>query len=529
MTRMTIPGLHHVTAIASDPQQNLDFYARMLGLRLVKWTVNFDDPSTYHLYYGNETGDPGTILTFFTWPGARRGRAGIGQALSVAFSIPRDSLGYWLERFMQKHIAYEKPAQRFGDTVITFHDPDGLLLELIACDDARLGQGEGEIPTQHAIRGLHSVTLCEDGYEKTAQLLTQTLGFQSTGNEGNYYGFSCDANRPGSILGIRCVPDFWKGTIAAGTIHHVALRTPTDDEQKIWHEKIAALQYNISPILDRRYFRSIYFHEPGGVLLEIATDPPGFSVDESVETLGTELKLPIWLEPARDEIVKALPPLSLRPAKHEHGKALSIEPSFIHHFVPGQPGKPPLLLLHGTGGSETDLIALAQEIAPGSAFLSPRGKVLEEGMSRFFRRLSPGVFDEKDIRERAAELAAFVRSAAQAHDLPHKFVAVGYSNGATMAAALLLLESRLLRGAILLRPALPLAPDPLPDLSGLPVFVAGGESDTVIDPSQTKKLIALLREAGADVTEHWEQSGHGLKQADNDAAAAWLRKRFPRA
>ena len=308
-----ITGIHHVTAIASDPQKNLDFYTGLLGLRLVKLTVNFDDPTTYHFYYGDRLGTPGTLLTFFAWTGIRRGRQGTGQATSVAFSIPESALGFWVERLRNAGIDAQNPVRRFDEQVLAFRDPDGLALELVAHHGAeeRAGWAGGDVPAEYAVRGIHTVTLCLDGYEHTAKLLTETMQFRKVGEEGSVFRYAVGAGGSGAIVNLRCAPDVWPGIVAGGTVHHVAWRTPTDDEQRAWREEIAGVGLNVTPQLDRRYFQSIYYREPGGVLFEIATDGPGFSVDEAEEALGTRLMLPPWMEPNRGELERVLPPLRL--------------------------------------------------------------------------------------------------------------------------------------------------------------------------------------------------------------------------
>jgi glyoxalase family protein len=308
-----ITGIHHVTAIASDPQQNLDFYTGLLGLRLVKLTVNFDDPTTYHFYYGDGVGSPGTILTFFPWPGTGRGRQGTGQATSVAFSIPEYALGFWIERLLKHHIESQKPVRRFDEQVLAFRDPDGLMVELVAHQGAepRAGWTGGDVPAEHALRGIHTVTLCLDGYEHTAKLLTETMKFRNVGEEGSFFRYAAGEGGSGAMVDLRCAPDVWSGVVAGGTIHHIAWRTPTDDMQRAWREAIAGVGLNVTPRLDRQYFQSIYFREPGGVLFEIATDGPGFTVDEAEEALGTHVKLPSWMEANRADIERVLPPLRL--------------------------------------------------------------------------------------------------------------------------------------------------------------------------------------------------------------------------
>ncbi|MDQ6666509.1 MAG: ring-cleaving dioxygenase [Acidobacteriota bacterium] len=299
---MIIPGIHHVTAIASDPQRNLDFYTGVLGLKLVKLTVNFDDPGTYHFYFGNPLGEPGTILTFFPWPGTSRGRRGTGQAIATAFSTTAGSLDFWIERLNSQGIEVAEPEDRFGERVLTFSDPDGMALELVA-----LADGEGD----HAVSGFHSVTLSESGCEETAALLTGIYGFELAGQEGTRFRYIAPGTGLGKIVDLVCQPDARNGSMGAGTVHHVAFRAESDSIQAEWRVKLTEWGFNVTPVLDREYFHSIYFREPGGVLFEIATDPPGFAIDEPAGQLGTHLKLPPWEEPRRAELEAILPKLRL--------------------------------------------------------------------------------------------------------------------------------------------------------------------------------------------------------------------------
>jgi glyoxalase family protein len=309
-----IAGLHHVTAIASDPQRNLDFYIGLLGLRLVKRTVNFDDPGTYHFYFGDVRGTPGTILTFFSWPGARRGHRGVGQIEATAFVISRDSVGYWLDRFKEQHVTAEKTSARFGEEVIRFTDPDGLLLELIASDS--FGKTESWIdsivPEEHSLRGFHSVSAGLEGYERTAKLLTESFGYRLVEESGNRFRFAAPSESgPGRTVDLLCMPDGRPGAIAAGSVHHIAFRAKDDAEQLHWREHLVELGCNVTPVIDRTYFHSIYFREPGGILFEIATEPPGFTLDEKLDELGTHLRLPPWMEAARSQIEQVLPPITI--------------------------------------------------------------------------------------------------------------------------------------------------------------------------------------------------------------------------
>jgi glyoxalase family protein len=309
-----IAGLHHVTAIASDPQRNLDFYVELLGLRFVKRTVNFDDPGTYHFYFGDRRGTPGTILTFFPWPGVRRGIRGIGQVEATAFAISPNSVDYWLERLKQQHVAAERTAPRFGDEVIRFADPDGLLLELIGSNSLASVEPwpESPVPPDHALRGFHSVSAALEGYEKTARLFTDIFGYRLIEESGNRFRFaSHDDSAPGRIVDLLCLPDSGVGRVAAGSVHHIAFRARDEQNQVQWREQLVALGYNVTPVIDRIYFHSIYFRESGGVLFEIATEPPGFTFDETIEELGTGLRLPPWLESARPQIQEILPAIHM--------------------------------------------------------------------------------------------------------------------------------------------------------------------------------------------------------------------------
>lgn len=308
----TIPGIHHVTAITGVPQENIDFYCGVLGLRLVKLTVNFDDPTSYHLYYGDERGSPGTIMTFFAWPGAPRGRVGPPQLTATSFAVPAGSLGYWAGR-LQQHLVKGEPGEaRFGEETLCFADPDGMKLAIVATPEpGGHSPAAGPVPVAHAIRGFHSVTLSEEGYEKTARLLTDVMGFRAEGSEGNRFRYCAGEGGFASLVDLLCLPDARRGGMGAGVVHHVAFRTPDDPQQEAWRKRVAELDYNVSPVMDRKYFHSIYFREPGGVLFEIATDPPGFAVDESEPELGTKLLLPPWLEPRRSELVQVLPPVRL--------------------------------------------------------------------------------------------------------------------------------------------------------------------------------------------------------------------------
>lgn len=333
-----ILGIHHITAIASSPQKNIDFYTNFVGLRLVKLTVNFDDPKTYHLYYGDDIGRPGTILTFFPWQHVPKGLRGTGQVITTSFLLPENSIDYWIKRLKTHGISYSGPTKRFDDEeVITFYDPDGMELEFVAPKNTDLRKVQawkkGPVPEEYATRGIYSASLLSEDYERTATVLTETLNFIKTKKEGDRIRFEIkdkekiieDDNlysnkqqqreiallESSSKVDLLCLPHSQRGSIGVGTIHHIAWRTPTDESQINARKKIMSAGLDATPVIDRRYFHSVYFREPGGILFEIATDPPGFTVDQKEEELGQKLLLPEWLEPDRRNLEKVLPKINI--------------------------------------------------------------------------------------------------------------------------------------------------------------------------------------------------------------------------
>jgi len=307
-----ITGIHHVTAIASSAQKNLEFYAGVLGLRLVKKTINYDGPDVYHLYYGDQDGNPGTILTFFPYEGLPNGRHGKGGLNTTSFSVPSASMNYWLDRFSRFHIACKKPIERFGsEVVIYFEDEDGLGLEFVFNEtDTRTGFAGGPVPVEHAVRGFYNVELWEEGYERTAALLTDQLDHKLIAEQGNRFRFAA-SDQPGNFVDVLCFPESIKALAGSGTVHHIAFATPDQGTQTDVRLRILNRMLNPTPVLDRTYFTSIYFREPGGVLFEVATSVPGFSVDEPVEHLGETLRLPATFESERASIESRLLPISI--------------------------------------------------------------------------------------------------------------------------------------------------------------------------------------------------------------------------
>lgn len=308
---VSTPGIHHVSSIAGDPQRNVDFYAGILGLRLVKLTINYDDPGTYHLYYGNESGNPGSILTYFPWGrDAGVGRMGLGQVSVTSLSILPTAIAFWVGRLIAQGVRFEGPLRRFTDQVLAFKDPDGNQLELIghASAEAGSGWGAGPVPWESSIRGIHSITLLEDELEPTAQVLTDVLGFRPTSSEDTRFRFQAGGDRA-NVVDVRAAGGFWSGAMGVGVVHHVAFRATTGEAHEQFRARVLSAGLAVTPVLDRKYFKSIYFREPGGVLFESATDTPGFTVDEPLDRLGGKLQLPGWLEAERPMIEQRLEPV----------------------------------------------------------------------------------------------------------------------------------------------------------------------------------------------------------------------------
>ena len=305
-------GIHHVTSIAGSARRNLDFYTRTLGLRLVKKTVNFDDPGSYHFYYGDAAGHPGTILTFFPWEGVPPGRLGIGEAQETVFAVREGSIGYWTQRLIENGVTHDPPVKRFGETTFAFKDRDGARLALTGVKgvEAKPGWSAGGVPAEHAMRGFHSVSLLLAEAGPTAAILTDVFGFVADGREGPTQRFRAPGVDVGAIVDLRTAGEFLSARQGAGSVHHVAFRAADDAAQAAMVRKLKDDHHLMTTEQkDRNYFRSVYFREPGRVLFEIATDPPGFAIDEAPDSLGQALKLPPFLESRRAAIEAALPKL----------------------------------------------------------------------------------------------------------------------------------------------------------------------------------------------------------------------------
>ncbi|MEB4868279.1 ring-cleaving dioxygenase [Priestia megaterium] len=303
-------GIHHITAIVGHPQENVDFYAGVLGLRLVKQTVNFDDPGTYHLYFGNEGGKPGTIITFFPWANARQGKIGDGQVGVTSYVVPKGAMSFWEKRLAKFGVPATK-MERFGEQYLEFDDPHGLHIEIVEREEGEKNTWQtGEINSDVAIKGFGGATLLSVRPDETAQLLENVMGLQKVGQEGDFIRFQSSADI-GNIIDLK-LTTIGRGQMGVGTVHHIAWRAKDDEDQLEWQKYVADSGYGVTAVRDRNYFNAIYFKEHGEILFEIATDPPGFAHDESLETMGEKLMLPEQYETHRDQIERALIPFEVR-------------------------------------------------------------------------------------------------------------------------------------------------------------------------------------------------------------------------
>ncbi|RKN75083.1 ring-cleaving dioxygenase [Paenibacillus ginsengarvi] len=307
---MRTAGIHHITAFVSDAQRNVDFYAGVLGLRLVKKTINFDAPEVYHLYFGNEMGSPGTAITFFPWAGSRRGRIGGGQVGYTVYAVPTGSFDFWQERLHKLNISFAL-VERFGETYIRFADWDGLGIELVEREPGAMSKWSfGGVPVDKAIKGFGGAVLNSIAPDKTGHLLEHVMGLERVAEEGELVRFRSTGDI-GNVIDLNRTAMGW-GIGGAGTVHHIAWRAKDEADHRAWREHVLGSGYRVTPVIDRQYFNAVYFREEGGILFEIASDTPGFDNDEPFEALGQKLMLPSWLEERRAEVVRGLPPIEVR-------------------------------------------------------------------------------------------------------------------------------------------------------------------------------------------------------------------------
>ena len=491
-------GLHHVTAITRRVQANVDFYMGFLGLDLVKRTGGFEDAEQLHLIYGDASGTPGTLVTFLVWEGGAPGRVGLGQLAEIALNVPQDSIGDWLTRALAAGVPVSGPERAFGETVLRLKDPDGITVKLVGADG----------PMR-----LHSVLMLSDQPEASADFLAG-FGYRRGPREGAVQRLVSARD----AIDIRAAAGFVPGIPGTGTIDHLALRLP---DLAALAEAEAVLQAEgtlVSVRKNRKYFTSLYMREPAGVLVELATDAPGMAVDEPEGQLGRTLFVPPRDEARAADLRLRLPQFSLPGEERLPMRNLPFEHRFHH---PENPDGSVLVLLHGTGGNEADLMPLAHRIAPRATLLGVRGRSHEEGVARWFRRLSMAEFDQDDIRAEAEAFAGFIEGAVSGYGLdPARISYLGYSNGANFIGALMGLYPTLVRRAILLRAMPALNPLPRTDLAGAQVLVLNGAQDPYgqFGPA----LSDWLTQSGAALDARELPVGHGLAAQDIEIAQDWL-------
>lgn len=507
---MTLHGLHHVTGITADVQANVDFYAGFLGLRLVKRTGGFADAEQLHLIYGDGLGSPGSLLTFLVWEATGRGRTGIGQVSEVALAVPPAAIADWLTRALSAGVPFEGPSREFGEPVLRLKDPDGLIVKLVGVDL------DTAAPLAGAPTRLRGVTLLTDRAEATADFVAR-FGYRPAQREGQTLRMVSDTD----VVDVRDVPGFLPSVAGAGVTDHVAFRARDVDAVRAM--RLSLKDHGPTEVHDRKYFLSLYVRDPAGILMEFATDGPGMIVDEAPEELGRTLFLPPQ-DAARGEDLKAMLPQFAMPGEPRFPLR---DLPFVHRFNnPPEPDGTTLVLLHGTGGNEADLMPVARRIAPHATLIGVRGRATEEGTNRWFRRFDATRLDQADIRSEAEAFAAFIEGAVTGYGLdPETLVFLGYSNGANLLAALIQLHPGVVRRAILLRANQPLEEPPMPDLAGTCVLLIDGRDDPLA--GNAPSLAPDLAARGAQVDIRVLPAGHELSGADIAEAAHWLRHSPP--
>lgn len=509
-------GIHHITLITRKVQANVDFYVGFLGLRLVKRTGGYEDATQLHLFYGDRIGSPGSLITFLVWEDGAQGRAGHGQVSDFALAIDPASLGFWLERALRFHVAASGPTTEFGETVLRLRDPDGVTVKLVGAPlPANDRWATPDIPAEHAIRRIRGATILSAAPDETAAFITRHFGWRHAAREGAVERLVSQAD---DVIDIRDAHGFWPGQPGTGVADHIALRSPDVASLRQVEQGLARLNSSPTNVHDRNYFTSLYVREPAGTLLELATDGPGFTIDEPVESLGGRLFMPPQDRARAHDLETMLPQFS---APGE-ARVIYRDLPFVHRFnSPDAPDGSTIMLLHGTGGNEADLMPLARRIAPESTLLGVRGRSTEEGILRWFRRLSPASFDQADIRFEAEAFAAFIEEAVKAYGLAtDRLTFLGYSNGANLLAAMMLLHPGQVTRAILLRPAMVLDQAPAADLTQLRALTMSGRTDPYRALAPALEL--ALREGGADVDARIIEAGHELTDEDRELAAAWF-------
>ena len=501
-------GIHHVTAITRDVQTNVDFYAGFLGLRLVKQTGGYEDAEQLHLFYGDALGSPGSLVTFLVWQDGAPGRVGLGALSEIAFAVPAASLGDWLTRAMTAGIPVTGPAREMDESTLRLRDPDGIVVKLVGTDAA----ADAPLSDPAAPTRLHGVTILSEDAEATAAFVAR-FGYAEDRRDRPFIRLRSDSD----VVDVRASAGFVPAVPGTGTVDHVAFRAA--DIDAVRQMRLDLRDHDgATNVHDRTYFLSLYVREPMGTLFEYATDGPGFTVDEGADHLGETLMIPARdAERAADLRVKL--PQFVRP--REERRPMRDLP-FIHRFyTPQDPDGSVIVLLHGTGGSETDLMPLAAKLNPRATLLGVRGRSTEEGITRWFRRFDAVTYDQGDIRDEAEAFAAFVEGAIKGYGLdPTRMTYLGYSNGANLLGAILRLHPGVVRRAILLRGIEALENAPMADLTGSEVLLLTGARDPF--GRMAPALQMALTAAGAALDAPVVNAGHELSPEDLRLATDWL-------
>ncbi|MDB5523409.1 MAG: glyoxalase [Rhizobium sp.] len=510
-------GLHHITLIARKVQANVDFYAGFLGLRLVKRTGGFEDATQLHLFYGDAVASPGSLVTFLVWEDGSPGRVGHGAPSEIAFAIRPEAIGFWLTRSLRSGVRTSGPAIEFGEPVLRFTDPDGVIVKLVGTVDNIPSNPwiQRGIPEADAIRRLRGATILSERPRETIAFLAEYMGFMELTQEKAQTRLISEGK---DVIDVRDAGGFWTAAPGTGTIDHIAVRAPDRDHVEGVSRRLKDELHGQTVVHDRKYFYSLYVREPSGTLIELASDGPGFSVDEPVEKLGQELFIPPHFARDDADIRSMLPQFGLPGEPRTVYRDLP----FVHRIhEPERPDGSSIILLHGTGGNEASLMPFGRRLAPNATLIGLRGRSTEEGTPRFFRRLGDVAFDQKDIVAEAEALAAFVDEAVASYGLdPARMTFVGYSNGANMLGAAMLLQPLRASKAILLRPMMVLEQALAVNLNGVKVLMVTGRDDPYAP--YAGNLEGAMRAASADVTHEVVAGGHALADADSEIAGAWL-------
>ncbi len=511
-------GIHQLTLVTRNVQANVDFYVGFLGLRLVKQTGGYEDAEQLHLLYGDRLGSPGSLVTFLVWQDGSPGRVGHGQVSEIALAVPPASIGFWLTRALSQHVPAEGPRQEFGEPVLRLRDPDGVVVKLTGVElpAAAPWDAPGIAPTD-AITRVRGATILSETPEETATFIAR-FGYAPSAQIAGIQRMASDS---GDVIDIRDAVGFWPGAPGSGIADHVAFRARDGAELEAVERSLSRLNSSVTTVHDRKYFTSLYVREPGGTLIELATDGPGFTIDQPEEELGTTLMIPPSDAGRAADIGVLLPQFALPGEERIAYRDLP----FVHRFHSPEAGDgETLVLLHGSGGNETSLMPLAHRIAPRAALLGLRGRSTEEGQPRWFRRFSMARFDQADIRAEAAAFAAFLEEAQSAYGLdPARTICLGYSNGANLIGAVMLLHPGIVRRAILLRAMLVLVEPAQADLADTQVLTLSGASDPY--GAYASELETLLKQSGAQLDARRIDAGHDLTDTDVAIAREWLAAR----